>query len=80
MATENKSFVVKNGLSVGGASGIIQVIDDQGNWTGPNGIGATGASGVQGIQGPEGATGLTGLTGATGVLSPWTVITSTTTL
>ena len=38
MATSNKSFLVKNGLSVGGATGIIEVIDSSGNW-----IGATGS-------------------------------------
>ena len=40
MATSNNSFLVKNGLSVGGASGVINVIDNEGNW-----IGATGTLG-----------------------------------
>lgn len=60
MTTTNKKFNVKNGLSIGGATGIIDVIDAQGNWTGPNGIGATG------IQGASGSTGLTGATGTAG--------------
>lgn len=37
MATSNNSFLVKNGLSVGGASGVTNVIDSQGNWVGPIG-------------------------------------------
>ena len=40
MATSNNSFLVKNGLSVGGASGVINVIDNEGNW-----VGATGTLG-----------------------------------
>ena len=66
MATNNKKFNIKNGLSIGGASGIIDVIDAQGNWIGPNGIGATGVQGSSGIQGASGATGLTGATGIQG--------------
>ena len=53
MSTTNKSFVVKNGLAVGGASGIIDVIDSSGAW-----IGATGT-----LQGANGSIGLTGATG-----------------
>ena len=70
MTTVNKAFNIKNGLSVGGASGIIDVIDAQGNWTGPNGIGATGvagATGSTGSQGIQGASGATGTQGASGV-------------
>ena len=60
MATDNKKFVVKNGLAVGnGATGPIGVIDEQGVW-----IGATGT--LHGATGPQGATGIVGLTGATG--------------
>ena len=47
MATNNSKFVVKNGLSVGnGASGPIDVIDENGNWIGAQlPAGATGAAG-----------------------------------
>jgi hypothetical protein len=76
VATQNKKFLVKNGLSIGGATGILDVIDAQGNWTGPNGIGSTGAqgaqgltgaTGVQGIQGNEGIQGIQGASGSTGL-------------
>ena len=74
MATNNSKFVVKNGLSVGGASGIVDVIDENGNWIGaqlPAGAtgeaGATGATGSQGSQGVQGDVGATGYTGASGI-------------
>jgi hypothetical protein len=72
VATNNSKFVVKNGLAVGnGASGPIDVIDENGNWIGaqlPGG--ATGATGIDGATGQTGATGIdgaTGYTGATGI-------------
>ena len=78
MSTTNKSFVVKNGLAVGGATGIVDVINSDGVWIGATGTlhgatgltGATGiqgASGTQGINGASGYVGSNGSTGATGV-------------
>ena len=71
MATNNSKFVVRNGLSVGGgASGPIDVIDQNGNWIGaklPTGAtGPNGLSGPAGPQGNDGATGPVGIDGATG--------------
>ena len=49
--------------------------------TGTSGIqGASGISGASGYVGSDGATGAQGEVGATGLLTPWTKITSTTTL
>jgi len=72
VSTTNKSFLVKNGLAVGGASGIVEVIDTSGAWIGATGTlhgatGYTGATGLTGATGVQGASGSTGLTGATGV-------------
>jgi hypothetical protein len=78
VSTTNKSFVVKNGLAVGGATGIVDVINSDGVWIGATGTlhgatgltGATGiqgASGTQGINGASGYVGSNGSTGATGV-------------
>jgi hypothetical protein len=38
LATQNKKFVIKNGLAVGGASGIIDIVDSNGTWIGATGI------------------------------------------
>jgi hypothetical protein len=65
LATNNKSFVVRNGLTVGGASGTIDVIDAEGNWIGATGT-LTGASGVQGASGSAGINGATGSAGSNG--------------
>jgi hypothetical protein len=91
LATSNNSFLVKNGLSVGGSSGIINVIDNQGNWIGATGTlngatgpaGATGIRGASGISGASGYVGLDGATGSRGATGPkadsaWTVITGAT--
>ena len=67
MATSNKSFVIKNGLSVGGASGIVDVIDQYGNWIGATGT-LQGASGSTGPQGASGVTGASGVSGASGYI------------
>jgi len=71
LATNNKKFVIKNGLAVGGASGIIDIIDSNGTWVGATGIlhGATGPAGTNGATGVgvQGATGAAGTNGATGV-------------
>ena len=71
MSTQNKSFVIKNGLSVGGASGIVDVIDSTGQWIGATGTlqgasGSTGLTGATGAQGPQGASGVQGVNGASG--------------
>jgi hypothetical protein len=73
LATQNKKFVIKNGLAVGGASGIIDIVDSNGTWIGATGIlhGATGPAGSNGatgvsVQGASGATGSAGTNGATG--------------
>ena len=78
MATNNKKFVIKNGLAVGGASGIIDIIDSNGTWVGATGIlhGATGPAGSNGATG-AGVNGASGLTGATGVIQNWIVKTTT---
>lgn len=60
MSTVNKKFLIKNGLAVGGATGIVDIVDEAGNWIGPNGIGATGAQGASGADGATGAAGATG--------------------
>jgi hypothetical protein len=67
LATSIKSFLVKNGLSVGGASGIVDVIDSSGVWIGATGN-LQGASGPSGASGIAGATGYMGQDGATGPL------------
>ena len=69
MATYNNKFLIKNGLAVGGSSGPISVIDENGNWVGATGIltGASGVSGASGSTGIDGASGSTGITGASGV-------------
>jgi len=60
LATDNKKFIVKNGLAVGnGATGPIDVITNEGVW-----VGATGT--LQGATGLTGATGPAGIAGATG--------------
>lgn len=76
MATTNKKFNVKNGLSVGGASGITDVINEQGQWVGATGTlhGATGATGPQGASGVAGATGPAG----SGTGGGWSVVTGST--
>ena len=79
MSTINNKFLVKNGLAVGGASGI-DVINSSGVWIGATGNlsgatgqigsqgvgGATGPQGVQGIQGIQGIQGAQGTQGAQG--------------
>jgi len=78
LATQNKTFVVKNGLAVGGASGITNVINPNGEWVGATGTlhgatgpaGANGATGVAGTTGPTGASGVQGLNGASGSTGP----------
>jgi hypothetical protein len=66
LATSNNKFLVKNGLSVGGASGIVDVIDSTGAWIGATGT-LQGASGPQGASGISGASGYVGSDGASGV-------------
>jgi hypothetical protein len=79
LATQNKKFVIKNGLAVGGASGIIDIVDSNGTWIGATGIlhGATGPAGSNGATGPAGANGASGPSGATGVIQNWIVKTTT---
>ena len=69
MATNDKKFLIKNGLAVG-ASGI-PVINTAGEWVGNSGpgespYGATGAQGIDGASGITGDQGATGSEGATG--------------
>ena len=66
MATNDKKFLIKNGLAVG-ASGI-PVINTAGEWVGNSGPGESpyGATGVQGIHGASGITGDQGATGSEG--------------
>ena len=79
MATNNKKFVIKNGLAVGGASGIIDIVDSNGTWIGATGIlhGATGPAGSNGATGPAGTNGASGPSGATGIIQNWTLKTTT---
>ncbi len=60
----DKKFTVKNGLT----AGITPVIDQDGNWIGPNSglIGYTGSQGVTGFTGSVGFAGSRGVTGFTG--------------
>jgi len=78
LATQNKKFVIKNGLAVGGASGIIDIVDSNGTWIGATGIlhGATGPAGSNGATGVS-VQGASGPSGATGIIQNWTLKTTT---
>jgi hypothetical protein len=77
LATSNNKFLVKNGLSVGGASGIVDVIDSTGAWIGATGTlqGASGISGASGYVGSDGASGVKGDPGDTGATGPLAYLT-----
>lgn len=65
----DKSFVVKNGLT----SGTTPVINSTGFWVGPTSgiIGFTGSRGETGFTGSQGVTGFTGSQGPTGFTGSW---------